>query len=71
VEAGPWAIAEYLEYPEGSRFIQSFKTVAASPSFEHATIFERRYRFEDLGRIFVEKMAARSGGRWTAARPAS
>lgn len=62
VEAGPWAIAEYLEYPQGSRFIQSFKTVAASPSFEHATIFERRYRFEELGRIFVEKMSQRSGG---------
>jgi hypothetical chaperone protein len=62
VEAGPWAIAEYLEYPQGSRFLQSFKTVAASPSFEHATVFERRYRFEDLGRAFVEKMAQRSGG---------
>jgi hypothetical chaperone protein len=62
VEAGPWAIAEYLEYPEGSRFIQSFKTVAASSSFEHAAIFERRYRFEDLGRVFIEKMAQRSGG---------
>lgn len=62
VAAGPWAIAEYLDFPEGSRFLQSFKTVAASPLFEHATIFERRYRFEDLGRIFVEQLAARSGG---------
>jgi hypothetical chaperone protein len=62
VEAGPWAIAEYLDYPEGSRFIQSFKTVAASPSFEHATIFERRYRFEDLGRVFLEKMSRGAGG---------
>jgi hypothetical chaperone protein len=62
VAAGPWAIAEYLDCPEGSRFLQSFKTVAASPVFEHATIFERRYRFEDLGRIFVEQLAARSGG---------
>jgi hypothetical chaperone protein len=62
VEAGPWAIAEYLEFPEGSRFIQSFKTVAASASFEHATIFDKRYRFEDLGRIFLNKMSARSGG---------
>jgi hypothetical chaperone protein len=61
-EAGPWAIAEYLEYPEGSRFIQSFKSVAASRSFEHATIFERRYRFEDLGRIFIEKMLGYSAG---------
>src|SRR4051812_3184109 len=62
VEAGPWAIAEYLEYPEGSRFIQSFKTVAASPSFQQATIFERRHRFEDLGRILVRKLAEHSGG---------
>ncbi|WP_010163201.1 Hsp70 family protein [Sphingomonas sp. PAMC 26617] len=59
-EAGPWAIAEYLEYPQGSRFLQSFKSVAANPSFEHATIFERRYRFEDLGQTFLARMAARS-----------
>ena len=62
VEAGPWAISEFLEYPQGSRFIQSFKTVAASTNFEHATIFQRRYRFEDLARIFVEKMSQRSSG---------
>jgi hypothetical chaperone protein len=62
VEAGPWAIAEYLEFPEGSRFLQSFKSVAASANFEHATIFNRRYRFEDLGRLFLDKMAARAGG---------
>ncbi|MFV0624140.1 Hsp70 family protein [Sphingomonas sp. ac-8] len=61
-EAGPWAIAEYLEYPEGSRFLQSFKSVAASSAFEHATVFDRRYRFEDLGRLFLDKMAARSRG---------
>lgn len=61
-EAGPWAIAEYLGYPQGSRFLQSFKSVAANAGFEHATIFERRFRFEDLGRIFLEKMAARAGG---------
>jgi hypothetical chaperone protein len=66
-EAGPWAIAEYLEYPQGSRFIQSFKSVAASASFEHATVFERRYRFEDLGRLFIEKMAARAGGAFSEA----
>jgi hypothetical chaperone protein len=61
-EAGPWAIAEYLQCPEGSRFIQSFKSVAASSSFEQAAIFGRRYRFEDLGRTFVTKMAAHSDG---------
>ena len=61
-DAGPWAIREYLDYPQGSRFIQSFKSVAASTSFEHATVFERRLRFEDLGRLFVERMAARAHG---------
>jgi hypothetical chaperone protein len=61
-DAGPWAIKEYLGFPQDSRFLQSFKTVAASASFEHATIFERRYSFEDIGRLFLKKMAARAGG---------
>lgn len=66
VDAGPWAIKEYLAFPQDSRFLQSFKTVAASASFEHATVFERRYSFEQLGRLFLEKMAARAGGGSTA-----
>jgi hypothetical chaperone protein len=57
-EAGPWAIAEFLEYPQGSRFLQSFKSVAASRAFEHATIFEKRLRFEELGAIFLERLRA-------------
>ena len=60
--AGPWAIREYLDFPEGSRFIQSFKSVAASASFEHATVFDRRMRFEELGQLFVAKLAARARG---------
>ncbi len=62
-EAGPWAIGEYLDYPQDTRFIQSFKSVVASPVFEHASVFERRYRFEDLGRLFLEKLTvhARDG----------
>jgi hypothetical chaperone protein len=62
-DAGPWAIAEYLEYPTDSRFLQSFKTVAASESFEHAMIFGKRFRFEDLGGLFLERMAGHAGGR--------
>ena len=62
-DAGPWAIAEYLEYPTDSRFLQSFKTVAASQSFEQATIFSKRFRFEDLGRLFLERMIGHAGGR--------
>ena len=62
-EAGPWAIAEYLDFPEGCRFIQSFKSVAASRLFEHANIFEKRLRFDQLGASFLERMVAHAGGR--------
>lgn len=63
VAAGPAAIHEYLEFPDGSRFLQSFKSVAASPLFESAPVFARRYRFEELGRLFLEQLAAQAGGR--------
>ena len=62
-EAGPWAIAEYLQSPLDSRFVQSFKTVAASPSFERALIFGKPFRFEDLGRLFLQKLVAHADGR--------
>ncbi|SEI98313.1 hypothetical chaperone protein [Sphingobium sp. AP50] len=61
-EAGPWAIAEYLEFPEDSRFIQSFKSVVASPIFETANVFEKRFRFEELGQMFLGKMIDHAGG---------
>ncbi|KQX26041.1 MULTISPECIES: Hsp70 family protein [unclassified Sphingomonas] len=60
-EAGPWAIAEYLDYPQGSRFIQSFKSVAASPLFEHASVFDKRFRFEELGQRFLERLTGHAG----------
>ena len=59
--AGPWAIAEFLDFPSGSRFIQSFKSVAANPAFEHATLFEKRLRFEELGRIFLNHLQTKGG----------
>ncbi|MDF0489873.1 Hsp70 family protein [Sphingomonas sp. H39-1-10] len=61
-EAGPWAIADYLEYPQGSRFLQSFKSVAASATFEHASVFDKRLRFEELGKLFLAKLASHAGG---------
>ncbi|WP_242127528.1 Hsp70 family protein [Sphingobium sp. Sx8-8] len=67
-EAGPWAIAEYLEFPEDSRFLQSFKSVAASPIFESASVFEKRFRFEELGQMFLGKMVSHAGG-WLDRRP--
>lgn len=59
--AGPWAIAEFLDFPQGSRFLQSFKSVAANRGFEHATIFEKRLRFEELGRIFLDHLSTHGG----------
>lgn len=57
-EAGPWAIAEFLDFPQGSRFLQSFKSVAANSTFEHANLFEKRLRFEELGQVFLQHLLA-------------
>jgi hypothetical chaperone protein len=62
VEAGPAAIHEYLEYPSDSRFLQSFKSVVASSSFDRASVFNRPFRFEELGRLFLDKLASHAGG---------
>jgi len=62
VEAGPAAIRDYLDYPDGSRFLQSFKSVAASASFDSAPVFNKRYRFEELGRSFLDRLAAHADG---------
>ena len=61
-EAGPWAIAEYLQSPLDSRFVQSFKTVAASSTFERALIFGKPFRFEDFGRLFLQRLVDHAGG---------
>ncbi len=61
-EAGPWAIDEYLQSPLDSRFIQSFKSVAASPLFERTMIWGKPLRFEDLGRLFLQRLVAHAGG---------
>ena len=62
-DAGPWAIAEYLQSPLDSRFVQSFKSVAANPTFERATLFNKPFRFEDFGRLFLQRLVAHAGGR--------
>ncbi len=59
--AGPWAISEFLDFPLGSRFLQSFKSIAANPTFEHANIFEKRLKFEELGRIFLQHLFNHAG----------
>jgi len=60
-EAGPWAIAEFLEFPQGSRFLQSFKSVAANPNFEQASVFEARLRFEEIGQVFLSHLRRHGG----------
>jgi hypothetical chaperone protein len=61
VEAGPWAIDAYLEDPGATRFIQSFKSFAASATFSETTILGRRYRFEDLLSTFLLRVRAHAG----------
>ncbi len=70
VEAGPWAIAQYLEDPLDTRFIQSFKSFAASAQFQSTDIFGRRYSFEDLLSAFLTRLRAH-GGEGLAAAPAT
>ncbi|MDM7955745.1 Hsp70 family protein [Blastomonas sp.] len=65
-EAGPWAIEEYLQSPLDCRFIQSFKSVAASPLFERTLIYNRPYGFEDLGRTFLQHLVHHAGEALTA-----
>jgi hypothetical chaperone protein len=48
IEAGPYAIRQFIDHPGECRFIQSFKTFGASPHFPGTYIYGKRYTFEDL-----------------------
>src|SRR5262245_57276366 len=61
VEGGPWAVERFLEGIGAHRFIQSFKTFAASPSFQETWIFRQRYRFEDLLIAFFRTLFRHAG----------
>lgn len=61
VEAGPWAIDQFLELGGDCRFIQSFKTFAASPLFTETSIYGKAYAFEDLLATFLGKFQAHTG----------
>jgi hypothetical chaperone protein len=64
VEGGPWAIDQFLEGLTAHRFIQSFKTFAASRSFQETRIFRERYRFEDLLSTFLRTLRRHGGERF-------
>ena len=54
VEGGPWAVDEFLEGLDAHRFIQSFKSFAASGAFRDTRIFSIKYEFEDLLAAFLK-----------------
>jgi hypothetical chaperone protein len=60
-EGGPWAIEQFLDGRHACRFMQSFKTFAASASFEHTQVFRQRYRFEDLLAAFLRTLTRHGG----------
>ncbi|MGO4706903.1 Hsp70 family protein [Microvirga sp. 2MCAF38] len=61
VEGGPWAIEQFLDGLTAHRFIQSFKTFAASATFQETRIFRERYRFEDLLSAFLRTLQKHAG----------
>lgn len=54
VSAGLEAIKSYLSALSEIRFIQSFKSHAASRLFEETRVFGQKYRFEDLLAAFLQ-----------------
>ena len=62
-EAGPWAIESFIDYPTDTRFFQSFKTYAANASFQHTSVYGKRYLFEDILAAFFERIGSHAGGR--------
>jgi len=61
VNAGPWAIEAYLDDPGDTRFIQSFKSYAASPLFSETRILGRRHTFEDMLSTFLFRLRETGG----------
>jgi hypothetical chaperone protein len=60
-EAGPWAIERFVQDSWDCRFIQSFKTFAASAAFRDTTIHGRSFNFEDLLTAFTDCMLLHAG----------
>ncbi|MBL8789788.1 MAG: Hsp70 family protein [Rhizobiales bacterium] len=60
-EAGPWAIDMFLEAPEDTRFLQSFKSFAASHAFTDTAVFARRFNFAQLLEVFLQRLREHAG----------
>lgn len=63
VEGGPLAAELFADDPIGTRFIQSFKTFAASRAFRDTDIYGRRWRFEDLMAALLNRLRTHAGER--------
>lgn len=61
LEAGPWAIDRFIADPFDCRFLQSFKTFAASNAFQNTTIAGKTYKFEELLAAFFRKFREHAG----------
>lgn len=61
VSAGPWAIEQFLATPHEHRFIQSFKSFAASPLFTSTQIFGKRFSYEDILSGFFAALRRHAG----------
>src|SRR5262245_6684907 len=59
MEGGPWAVEQFIQGTAAHRFIQSFKTFAASSSFVKTRIFRQDFRFEDLLSAFLRSPSPR------------
>jgi hypothetical chaperone protein len=60
-EGGSWAFERVLEHHGAMRFLQSFKTLAASRSFQSTAIFGQRFQFEDVLAAFLRTLARHAG----------
>lgn len=61
LDAGPWAMDRFLDEPADTRFLQSFKTFAASKAFSKTTIAGRSFAFEDLLEGFFRAFVRHAG----------
>ena len=67
-EGGPWAFDRLIDPTGPLRFLQSFKTLAASRNFQSTTIFGQRHGFEDLLAAFLRTLMRHSGLDFSGAR---
>lgn len=61
VEGGPWAIEQFLDSPYEHRFVQSFKSFAASRLFQSTMIFGKRFAYEDILSNFLSLLRRHAG----------